>query len=91
MSNGPAVAGTGVVVTLNVADVAPAGTVTVGGTLAAGFWLASVTTAPFAGARPVRVMVPLDVNPPRTLVGLKVTPWAVAARTVSGALSVAPP
>lgn len=58
-------------VTLNVALVLPAGTVTLAGTLAAAVLLLdSATTAPPAGAAVVSVMVPWDGLPPATLAGL---------------------
>lgn len=60
---------TGVVVIVNVAVDVPAATVTVAGTEAAALLDVSVTTAPPAGATPVRVTVPtLDV-PPVTVLG----------------------
>ena len=64
---------TAFVVTVKVAEFEPAGTVTLGGTVAtAVFALLSVTTAPPLGAGLVRVAVPTDVLPPTTAVGLKV-------------------
>ena len=48
---------TGTVVAVKVAVVAPAATVTVGGTVAAGLLLVRVTTAPPTGAGPLRVTV----------------------------------
>ena len=58
------------VVTVNVAVVAPAVTVTDAGTVAAEvFELASVTTAPPVGAATSRVTVPVLVIPPDTEVG----------------------
>jgi hypothetical protein len=60
--------------TENVALSAPAGTVTLAGTLATGeLVLPSVTTAPPVGAAPVRFTVPWEVVPPGMLVGLRVT------------------
>jgi hypothetical protein len=61
-----------VVDTVNVAVVAPVGTVTFAGTVAAALSLVSPTTAPPVGAGPVKVTVPVDVNvPPTTLGGFK--------------------
>lgn len=64
---------TAVVVTVNVADVAPCATVTDAGTVATALLDASVTTLPPAGAGPVRVTVPVEDAPPATAVGFKVT------------------
>jgi hypothetical protein len=61
---------TALVLTVNVALVAPAVTVTLDGTLAAVvLLLESVTCAPPAGAGPLRVTVPAEEFPPVTLVG----------------------
>src|SRR5260370_36418870 len=58
------------VLTINVALVAPAATVTLDGTLAAVvLLLESVTTAPPEGAAPLSVTVPVEELPPVTLVG----------------------
>ncbi len=59
----------------NVALVAPAGTVTVGGTTTAGLFDDSLTTAPAAGAALLRVAVPVTVvgDPPTKLLGLTLT------------------
>src|SRR5258706_11915160 len=60
---------TALVLTTNVALVAPAPTVTLGGTLAAPLLLESVTCAPPAGAGPLNITVPVEEFPPATLVG----------------------
>src|SRR5712664_386179 len=63
---------TGLVFAVNVALVAPAGTVTLEGTLAAPLSLESATCAPPAGAGPLSVTVPVeDCKPPTTLVGFR--------------------
>ena len=61
---------TALVLTVNVALVAPAATVTLDGTLAAVvLLLESVTSAPPDGAAPLSVTVPVEEFPPVTLVG----------------------
>ena len=84
-------AATGLVVTVKVAVVAFAGTVTLAGTFAAAVLLLdSVTTAPPDGAGPVNVRVPVDEDPPIIEVGLKLTALRVAAVTVKLAVLVTP-
>jgi len=65
---------TALVVIGKVALVAPAGTVTLAGTVAtAVLLLDSATVAPPVGAAPLRVTVPVDELPPVTLVGFSAT------------------
>ena len=61
--------GTAVVVTVNVAVVAPAATLTDAGVCAEALLDPSVTLAPPNGAGPVRVTVPVDGKPPMTDAG----------------------
>jgi len=81
-----------VVLTLKVALVLPAATVTLEGTVATDVLvLVRLTTAPPEGALPLRVTVPVELFPPFTLVGFKVTEERVtaeAAVTVREACSV---
>lgn len=73
---------------------APAGTTTLDGTLAAGLLLESATLAPPVGAGPLRVTVPVeDPKPPITLLGFNVSAEIViggggAGFTVSEAVFV---
>ena len=66
-------AATGAVVTVNVALVAPAGTVTLAGTLVALEFSESETATPPLGAAALNVTVPVDAVPPTTLAGLSAT------------------
>ena len=82
---------TGLVVTVNVAVVALAATVTLAGTCAAEVLLLdSVTTAPPGGAGPFRVTVLVDELPPSTEVGLRLTELSTGAVTVKLAFWVEP-
>lgn len=82
---------TGLLVTVNVADVALAGTVTFAATWAAEVLLLDgVMTAPPAGAGPVSVTVPVDGVPPITVSGFRMMLAKVGAMTVKVVVSVAP-
>jgi hypothetical protein len=79
--DGVAIAPTAFVVTGKVAEVEPAGTATLTGTVAAAVLLLdSVTVAPPAGAGAVRVTVPVEETPPVTLFEFNV----VDARLMGG-------
>ena len=83
------------VLTTNVALVAPAAIVMLGGTLAAPLLLESATCAPPVEAGPLNVTVPVEEFPPTTLVGFSESEERVgggggAAVTVSEAVLVAP-
>jgi hypothetical protein len=86
---------TALVVTVKVALVAPAGTVTpLAGTLAAVLLLDSDTRAPALDAGLSRVTVPVEGVPPVTFAGLKVSEdrtGRVWGDTVSVAVCVPPP
>src|SRR2546425_12726298 len=82
---------TDTVVTVNVALVRPAGTVTLptGGTLAAaGLLLERVTTAPPAGAAALKVTVATEELPPTTLVGFSARPETVRGGGGAGGVTV---
>ena len=85
-------AATALVVTWKVADVMPAGTVTLAGTAADALFSESETAAPPAGAAPLRVTVAVDVSPPITVAGLSAIDDATVtgARTARTALRVTP-
>src|SRR5580704_16617979 len=85
---------TALVVTVNVALVAPAATVTLPGTVAADAPLERETIAPPLGAAPLSVTIPVDGDPPFTAAGLSATEdsaTAVAGFTVSKMVLVVPP
>jgi hypothetical protein len=77
------------VVTVKLALVAPAGTVTVAGTVAAVLLLASVTTSPPEEAGEVRVTVPVEELPPVTLEGFRLPLDTVAAAAAGFTAKVA--
>ena len=84
---------TAVVFTVNVALLAPAVTVTVDGTVAVDVLpLEREMTAPPVGAGPLSVTVPVEGDPPVTLVGFSVSEERVRAggSTVREAVLVAP-
>ena len=77
------------VLTLKVALEAPAATVTLAGTETTDvFALLSVTTAPPLGAPSVNVIVPCDVVPPTTEVGLTLTADRLAGVVVDAGVTV---
>ena len=84
-------AATALVVAVNVALVALAGTVTLPGTVAAELLLDSVTGAPPPGAGPFSVTVPVELLPPVTVVGLTLSELGMGGITVSEAVWLAPP
>jgi len=73
---------TPVVVTVNVALDCPAGTVTDGGTLAGELLLVNATETPPDAAGPFKVTVPVELDPPTTEVGFKVTLMGATGRMV---------
>jgi hypothetical protein len=75
---------TALVVAVNVAEEAPAGTVTVPGIATAALPLARATTRPPAGAGALSVTVPWDVPPPVTVDGAKLSAEAAAAGAAPG-------
>src|SRR6266403_399484 len=86
---------TALVLTVNVALLAPAATVTVAGTVAVDVLpLERETAAPPLGAGPLRVTVPVEGDPPVTLMGLSAIEESVVEPcgvTVSEAVLVPPP
>jgi len=84
------VAATGVVVIVNVVELAPAGIVTVDDVLALVLLEVTVTVSPPAGAGPFRVKVPVEDVPPITEAGLTVTPVRVAGLMVRVAVTDVP-
>jgi len=72
-------------VTLKVAELLPAATVTEDGTVASAEVLDKVTTTPPVGAGPVRVTVPVEVVAPVTVEGFRDKPLSTGARIESTA------
>lgn len=77
--------------TEKVALVAPDGIVTEEGAFAAALLLLSDTLKPETGAGALRVTVPIEPQPARTLGGANVSPERPAGITVTAALTLAPP
>lgn len=78
-------------VTVKVAVVEPAATVTLEGTVATVVLLLErVTEIPFDGAGPFRLTVPVDVVPPLTEVGFSVSRETLGAVTVKRLVLVVP-
>ena len=78
---------TATVLTVNVAVVAPAATVTEAGTVALALLLLKVTTRPPVGAALLTVTVPVEGFPPTTEVGLRTSDEAVGAVIVRFAVA----
>jgi hypothetical protein len=77
-------------VSVKVAVVAPAETVTLAGTVATGvLLLTSVTITPPVGAGPLNVAVPVEDTPPTRLAGLKKIDESAGGFTVRVAVCVA--
>jgi hypothetical protein len=75
-----AIVATGLVLTLKVVELLPAGTVTLASTVAAAVLLFErVTATPPLGATPLRVTVPVEELPPSTLLGFSATAETVTA------------
>ena len=74
---------TGLVVIVNVPVEKPAATVTVDGTVAVELLDVNATVVPPVGAMPLRVTVPVEVEPPRTEVGATVSDVIVRLDTVT--------
>ncbi len=82
---------TAVVFTVKVAEVFPAGTVILAGTVAAALPLVSFSEMPPVGAAPLRVTVPVELVPPVTEAGLRVTAVRVGGRSVTVVVTEVPP
>jgi len=76
------------VLTAKVTDVAPAGTLTESGILIAALALVSVTVMPPVPAGPVKVTLPTEEPPPRTVLGATVTVDRLGGNTVKDAVWV---
>lgn len=84
------VAETALVVIVKVADVEPAGMVIVAGTVASAELELRVIVNPPVGAAPPRVKVPVEEDPPVTVVGFSVSPVIFGTLTCSVAALMAP-
>lgn len=82
---------TEIVDTVNVAVDEPAGTVTEAGTVAAVLLLVRATAVPPVPAGPESVTVPVDVEPPTTVVGFKVSDCTTEGSTFRTAVNVLVP
>src|SRR3989440_5208374 len=81
----------GDVVTMNVAELLPGGTVTLAGTLATeGLLLDSATTVPPAGAGPLRATVPVEELPAFTVEGESVNDDGTGGLMVTAVVLVMP-
>lgn len=81
---------TELVVTVKVADVFPEVIETVAGTVATVRFELNVTVIPVDGAAPLRVTVPVELDPPVTEVGKRVTETSVGGLIVSVVVFEAP-
>lgn len=75
---------------VKVAEVLPASTVTLEGTVAKVLLLASETVMPLAGAAEAKVTVPVEGLPPPTVAGLRESPVIEAGVMVRFAVCVTP-
>jgi len=75
------------VVTVKVAEFAPASTVTLAGGTARELFDATLTTTPPVGAGPFNVTVPTDDRPPTTVVGVNAKPLSAGGMTVRPAVT----
>ena len=81
---------TGTVAIVKLADICPAATATVVGTVAEPTLLASETTNPFDPAGPLRTTVPVEVAPPCTVAEFRFKDTKLGAKTESDAVELVP-
>ena len=81
---------TAIVVSVNVAVLAPAATVTLAGVVADALSSESVTRIPPVGAGPVKVTVPVEELPPVTDAGFMLTEERAAGFTVNEVVFATP-